>query len=128
MTDLIITYFLIFAIKINRGYTEKNGGWLNLQRLFEKLGIAVLQQKSGVVNMTDEVQEAKISAMECDIKEIKSDIKNMPDEIARKVNESVDMKIKLAIAETEKKYMGKFIALLIGLIGEAVGLIISFIK
>lgn len=78
--------------------------------------------------MTDEVQEAKISAMECDIKEIKSDIKNMPDEIARKVNESVDMKIKLAIAETEKKYMGKFIALLIGLIGEAVGLIISFIK
>ena len=31
-------------------------------------------------------------------------------------------------AETEKKYMGKFIALLIGLIGEAVGLIISFIK
>ena len=43
-------------------------------------------------------------------------------------NESVDMKIKLAIAETEKKYMGKFIALLIGLIGEAVGLIISFIK
>ena len=71
--------------------------------------------------MTDEVQEAKISAMECDIKE-------MPDKIVIKINESVDMKIKLAIAETEKKYMGKFIALLIGLIGEGVGLIISFIK
>ena len=28
------------------------------------------------------------------------------------------MKIKLAIAETEKKYMGKFIALLIGLVGK----------
>jgi hypothetical protein len=55
-------------------------------------------------------------------------LKNIPDEVARKVNESVDMKIKLAIAETEKKYMGKFIALLIGLIGEGVGLIISFIK
>ena len=78
--------------------------------------------------MTEEVQEAKISAMECDIKEIKQDIKDMPDLIVKKVNESVDMKIKLAIAETEKKYMGKFIALLIGLIGEAVGLIISFIK
>ena len=63
-----------------------------------------------------------------DIKEIKQDIKEMPDLIVKKVNESVDMKIKLAIAETEKKYMGKFIALLIGLIGEAVGLIISFIK
>jgi len=93
-----------------------------------KLGIAVLQQKSGVANMNDEVQEAKISAMECDIKEIKQDIKEMPDLIVKKVNESVDMKIKLAIAETEKKYMGKFIALLIGLIGEGVGLIISFIK
>ena len=78
--------------------------------------------------MNDELQEAKISAMECDIKEIKQDIKEMPDLIVKKVNESVDMKIKLAIVETEKKYMGKFIALLIGLIGEAVGLIISFIK
>ena len=78
--------------------------------------------------MNDEVQEAKISAMECDIKEIKTDVKEMPDKIVLKINESVDMKIKLAIAETEKKYMGMFIALLIGLIGEGVGLIISFIK
>lgn len=78
--------------------------------------------------MTEELQEAKIIAMECDIKEIKSDLKNIPDEVAKKVNESVDMKIKLAIAETEKKYMGKFIALLIGLIGEAIGLVISFLK
>ena len=50
--------------------------------------------------MNDEVQEAKISAMECDIKEIKTDVKEMPDLIVKKVNESVDMKIKLAIAET----------------------------
>lgn len=78
--------------------------------------------------MTDELIEARFTAMESDIKEIKQDIKEMPEQIAQKVNESVDMKIKLAIAETEKKYMGKFIALLIGLIGEAVGLIISFIR
>ena len=78
--------------------------------------------------MTEEVQETKIATMECDIKEIKQDIKDMPDLIVKKVNESVDMKIKLAIAETEKKYMGKFIALLIGLIGEGIGLIFSFIK
>ena len=78
--------------------------------------------------MTEEEQDARIKIMETDLKEIKSDIKNMPDVIVQKVNESVDIKIKLAIAETEKKYMGKFIALLIGLIGEAVGLIISFIK
>ena len=78
--------------------------------------------------MTDEVLETKVLAMEGDIREIKQDIKEMPDLIVKKVNESVDMKIKLAIAETEKKYMGKFIALLIGLIGEGVGLIISFIK
>ena len=85
--------------------------------------------------MNDEEQERKITVieqrqatMESDIKEIKTDVKEMPDKIVSKINESVDMKIKLAIAETEKKYMGKFIALLIGLIGEAVGLIISFIK
>ena len=78
--------------------------------------------------MTEEEQDIRIKVMENDIKEIKSDVKNMPDVIAQKVNESVDIKIKLAITETEKKYMGKFIALLIGLIGEGVGLIISFIK
>ena len=78
--------------------------------------------------MTDELIESRFAAMESDIREIKQDVKGMPDQIAQKVNESVDMKIKLAIAETEKKYMGKFIALLIGLIGEAVGLIISFIR
>ncbi len=78
--------------------------------------------------MTDELIEARFTTMESDIKEIKKDIKDMPEQIAQKVNESVDMKIKLAIAETEKKYMGKFIALLIGLIGEGVGLIISFIR
>ena len=78
--------------------------------------------------MTDELIEEKVKQMETDIKEIKTDIKNMPEEIAKKINDSVDMKIKLAIAETEKKYMGKFIALLIGLIGEGVGLILSFLR
>ena len=78
--------------------------------------------------MTDELIEARFTTMESDIKEIKQDVKDMPQQIANKINESVDMKIKLAISETEKKYMGKFIALLIGLIGEGVGLIISFIR
>lgn len=78
--------------------------------------------------MTDEVQEAKITAMESDIKEIKSDIKNMPDEIARRMNESIDMKIKLAIGDTERKYQAKLIGLLLGVLAEGVGLIISFFK
>lgn len=78
--------------------------------------------------MTDELIEQRFTTMECDIKEIKENVKEMPEKIAQKINESVDMKIKLAIAETEKKYMGKFIALLIGLIGEGVGLIISFLR
>lgn len=85
--------------------------------------------------MTDEVLETKVLAMEGDIREIKQDIKEMPDLIVKKVNESTDLKLQLMraemenkLSETEKNYMGKFIALLIGLIGEAVGLIISFIK
>ena len=78
--------------------------------------------------MTEELQEAKITSMECDIKEIKNDIKNMPDEIVKKISESVDMKIKLAISETEKKYQAKLIGLLLGILAEGVGLIISFIK
>lgn len=72
--------------------------------------------------------EQRVAAMESDIKEIKSDVKSMPEEIANRINESIDMKIKLAITETEKKYQAKLIGLLLGMIGEGVGLVISFLK
>lgn len=78
--------------------------------------------------MTNEVIETKVLQMETDIKEIKTDVKNIPEQVAQRVEASVDLKIKLAIAETEKKYQAKFIVLLLGVISEAVGLIISFIK
>lgn len=85
--------------------------------------------------MTEELQTEKITTMECDIKEIKKDVKDMPDLIVKKVNESVDMKIKLAIkdmemklSETEKKYQAKLIGLLLGMLTEAVGLVIAFFK
>lgn len=72
--------------------------------------------------------EQRVAAMESDIKEIKNDIKSMPDQIADRINESIDMKIKLAISETEKKYQAKLIGLLLAIIGEGVGLVISFLK
>ena len=77
--------------------------------------------------MNDEVINEKVKQVEADIKEIKDDIKTMPDKIAQKVNESVDIKIKLAIAETEKKYQAKLIGLLIAILGEGVALLIKFI-
>ena len=72
--------------------------------------------------------EQRVAAMESDIKEIKSDVKSMPEEIANRINESIDMKIKLAITETEKKYQAKLIGLLLAIIGEGVGLVMSFLK
>ena len=81
------------------------------------------------------ITEQRVAAMESDIKEIKSDVKNMPDTIANKINESIDLKIKLAVSETErkisdteKKYQAKLIGLLLAIIGEGVGLVISFFK
>lgn len=78
--------------------------------------------------MTAEMIEAKVSEMENDIKEIKADIKDMPEKISAKINENIDIKIRLAITETEKKYQGKFISLLLAVIAEGAGLIISFFK
>ena len=79
--------------------------------------------------------EQRVAAMESDIKEIKSDVKSMPEQIANRLNESIDMKIKLAMSETErkiseveKKYQAKLIGLLLAIIGEGVGLVISFLK
>lgn len=76
--------------------------------------------------MTAEEMKAKVTQMEADLKEIKDDLKNMPEQIAAKINENVELKIRLAISEAEKKYQLKFIGMLLGIIGEAVGLIISF--
>lgn len=78
--------------------------------------------------MTNEMVEARITTMESSINEIKDNLKTLPDTIANKINENVDMKIKLAISETEKKYQGKLIGLLIAIIGEGIGLLITFIK
>ena len=78
--------------------------------------------------MTNEMVEARIRTMESSINEIKDNLKTLPDTIANKINENVDMKIKLAISETEKKYQSKLIGLLIAIIGEGVGLVISFLK
>ena len=64
--------------------------------------------------------EQRQATMECDIKEIKTDVKNMPDQIVNRLNESVDMKIKLAITETERKYQAKLIGLLLGMIAEGI--------
>lgn len=77
--------------------------------------------------MNEEVITERVKQLEADIKEIKDDLKTMPDKIAEKVNESVDIKIKLAIAETEKKYQAKLIGLLIAILGEGVALLIKFI-
>lgn len=77
--------------------------------------------------MNDEVIGEKVKQLEADIKEIKDDLKTMPDKIAEKINDSVDIKIKLAISETEKKYQAKLIGLLIAILGEGVALLIKFI-
>ena len=77
--------------------------------------------------MNEEVITERVKQVEADIKEIKDDLKTMPDKIAEKVNASVDMKIKLAISETEKKYQAKLIGLLIAILGEGVALLIKFI-
>jgi hypothetical protein len=76
--------------------------------------------------MTAEEMKVKVTAMEQDLKEIKDDLKAMPEQIATKINESVDLKIKLALAETEKKYQAKFISMLLAIIAEGIGLIFSF--
>lgn len=80
----------------------------------------------GKTRMTAEEMKVKVTSMEQDLKEIKDDLKAMPEQIATKINESVDLKIKLALAETEKKYQAKFISMLLAIIAEGIGLIFSF--
>ena len=85
-------------------------------------------EEKEIISAKVTAMETRVTAMESDIKEIKSDVKSMPEQIANRLNESIDMKIKLAITETERKYQAKLIGLLLAIIGEGIGLIISFFK
>lgn len=85
-------------------------------------------EEKEIISAKVTAMETRVTAMESDIKEIKTDVKNMPEQIANRLNESIDMKIKLAITETERKYQAKLIGLLLAIIGEGIGLIISFFK
>lgn len=78
--------------------------------------------------MTEEARDVEIKAMKDDISEIKQQMESMPDKVSSKINETMDLKIQIAIAETEKKYQAKFIAMLLAIISEGVGLIFSFLK
>lgn len=77
--------------------------------------------------MTDDARDIEIRTMKKDIEDIKAGMESLPDKISNKINENMDLKIKLAISEAEKKYQAKFITMLLGLIGEGIGLIISFL-
>lgn len=85
-------------------------------------------EEKEIISAKVTAMETRVTAMESDIKEIKTDVKSMPEQIAARLNESIDMKIKLAITETERKYQAKLIGLLLAIIGEGIGLIISFFK
>ena len=76
--------------------------------------------------MTDDARDIEIRTMKKDIEDIKAGMESLPDKISNKINENMDLKIKLAISEAEKKYQAKFITMLLGLIGEGIGLIVSF--
>lgn len=78
--------------------------------------------------MTNEMLKAKVTTMENDIKEIKNEVRSIPDTVALKLDATMDLKIKLAIAESEKKFQAKFITMLLAVIGEGIGLVVSFIK
>lgn len=78
--------------------------------------------------MTNEVLKAKVAAMENDIKEIKAEVKGLPEQVAQKLDTTMDLKIKLAISEVEKKYQAKFISMLLAIISEGIGLVFAIIK
>ena len=84
--------------------------------------------------MTEDARDIEIKAMTKDIEEIKTSVESMPEKVSKNIAEIMDLKIQLVISETEKKisdaekkYQTKFIAMLLGIIGEAVGLILSFV-
>lgn len=78
--------------------------------------------------MTQEVLKEKVLAMENDIKDIKSEVKGLPDQIAQKLDATMDLKIELSITKLERKYQAKFITMLLAIISEGLGLAFALIK
>lgn len=58
------------------------------------------------MGMSQDQVEMEIKNIKSDVKEIKEMQRSMPDQVAEKLNETMDMKIKLAISEVEKSTWG----------------------
>lgn len=91
-------------------------------------GITINMEARTRKRMTNDVMKIKVATMENDIKEIKDEVKLLPDIVASKVEQTVELKIKLAISESEKRAQAKFITMLLAIIGEGISLVVAFIK
>ena len=78
--------------------------------------------------MTEEITNLKIEQMQGDITEIKEQLKELPNEIAGKINETLELKMEIKVQDLEKRFYKWVTGLSIGIISCLVGLIISFIK
>lgn len=77
--------------------------------------------------MSPELVEAQITDIKKDISELKEEVRKLPAQITNSLSENIDLKIQLKIKEAETKYMGALITLGIGVLGELIGLVVSFI-
>ena len=74
------------------------------------------------------VTRTEVKKMQKDIDDINAKLDKMPDVIIGRINETMDLKIQIAIGNLEKKYLLKFIAMLLGLFSEGAGLIFALVK
>ena len=77
--------------------------------------------------MNPEIAEIKINIMQEDISEIKEQLKALPNEIAEKLNETLELKMQVKISNMEKRFFKWVTGLTIGIISCLVGLVIKYI-
>ena len=77
--------------------------------------------------MNDEIAELKMSNLENDVTEIKSTLKDLPDLISNRLDESIDLKIENAKKDIKIDFYKWLVPIILGLLFNCAGVIFNFI-
>lgn len=77
--------------------------------------------------MNDEIAELKMSNLENDVNEIKATLKDLPDLISKRLDESINLKIENAKKDIKIDFYKWLVPMILGLLFSCAGVIFNFI-
>ena len=78
--------------------------------------------------MNEDIAELKMNNLETDVNEIKTTLKDLPDMISKRLDESINLKIENATKDLKIDFYKWLVPIILGLLFSCAGVVFNFIK